>query len=661
MAEWSFGRVQGGIVDGFEHSGIDLFKGHRLDSMIRECIQNSLDAKDDEVDGPVRVALTINDLDLNGLGVLNGMDTFLQLGQTRSQQTADQKAIPWYKDALKTVASSKIRMLGFHDANTIGLFGSSDKSTVQKSGWLALVAGQGVNLGQAADGLGGFGHGSNAAFAMSKLRLAYYLSRSIDENEDPITRFQGHCLLQTLFPAPGEFTTRDGFFGSPSPTLAHESSPLTGAAIPGTFGDIREGAVGDGKGTSVYICDPFVDDLGRSWQEILVSVVANFGFALYVGNLSVSLGDGTVIDKDTITDAYKRIRELQKDDDTVKNLEIEAETWRNLDSLETMLNPDFSGQGKTLAIPNFGQVYWFLRVAPNASGKRIAVAREPGMIITDRAPELGRNALAKYKDFDLLVCVRRGGLGQSGAEVIKSYEDPTHKKLEENRVPPAKRSLHRTKYKAFQQSLKSQILTKHALADADEIEEIEIDGLLNPAFLGDESDKDGMAAIEIVKGAKSKRTPKWPTPSAGTDGPGSGAPPGGTGGTGRPGGGDGAPPPAVHGPFTVDNVKYERTAIGRLQVIPSGKAATNSDGDFVEVRIVGHQLVKGNTRLALFIAGETETSQIDLRLDAAKQPKASEEGTVAFGSGSGGRHEITVWLRADDLNLAFGGVLYRGI
>jgi hypothetical protein len=661
MAEWSFGRVQGGTVEGFEHSGIDLFKGHRLDSMIRECIQNSLDAKDDLVDGPVEVSLTIDDLDLNALNVLNGLETYLRLGQSRSKQTDDKKALPWYEDALKTVAAPKIRLLGFHDANTIGLFGSSNKSTVDKSGWLALVAGQGVNLGQAADGLGGFGHGSNAAFAMSKLRLAFYLSSSLDENKNPITRFQGHCLLQTLFPASGEFTTRDGFFGSPSPTLAHESEPLVGPDIPGKFSQIRDDAVGEGKGTSVYICDPFVDDLDRSWQEILVSVVANFGFALYVGNLRVSLGNGMVIDKDTIAEAYKQIRAIQADEDAAKALEIEAETWRNLDSLETMLNPDFSGQGKALPIPNFGQIYWFLRVAPHASGKRIAVAREPGMIITDRAPELGRNALTRYKDFDLLVCVRRGGIGNSGAEVIKSYEDPTHKKLEENRVPEELKSSHRSKYKAFQQSLKSQILAKHALADADEIEEIEIDGLLNPAFLGDESDKDGMAAIEIVKGAKSKRTPKWPTPSVGADGPGGGAPPGGVGGTGQPGGGDGTPPPAPHGSFTVDNVKYERTAIGRLQVIPSGKAATNSEGDFAEVRIVGHQLVKGNTRLALFIAGETETRQIDLRLDAAKKPKASEEGTVAFGSGSGGRQEITVWLPADALNLAFGGVLYRGI
>lgn len=653
MAEWSFGHVQGAVMAGFKNSGIDLFQGEPLDRMVRECIQNSLDAKDEAVDGPVLVAMTLDSIDPTRGKVLSGLEPFLTLGMEQAAQNKA-KETAWYKEAKKTVAQDSVQILGIHDANTIGLRGTSNKLANQKSRWLALVAGQGVNQGQGVDGLGGFGHGSNAAFAMSRLRTAFYLSTSEEENEQILTRFQGHSLLQTLIMPEEYLTAPDGFFGTL--TANNESSPLTEGDIPEEFSSRRNSAVGNGLGTSVFVCDPFIQDPERSWNEILVSVVANFALAIHFGKLTVTLGDGTVIEKETLGDAYSRVKALFNDDEIKQSLEIAKETWRNLSSVETLLFPDEYSQ-QSIPITNFGQIYWYLRVNGDVTGKGVAVAREPGMIITYKAPLLGVPALGKYKDFDLLVCVRTGSPGQSGAEIIKQMEDPTHTELNIKRVSEENKQLVNSKYKAFAAAVKKQILDEYAISEHGEVESIDIDGLLVPAFSGDEDQKDSMSDISITKGKVMRKPPKWPTPEPGTDGPGPGGPPDGGEGGGAPGGGGSEPPPKPDGSFVVDNVKYLRAQLGYLQIVPTGL----KEHEFVQLKVVGHQLIKGKTRLSLFIAGETQTQRVELREDATKALPANAHGTVEFGNGLGGRQETLLWIPISKLNLAFGGELFRGV
>lgn len=129
MAEWSFGRVQGAVIAGFKNSGIDLFQGNPLDRMVRECIQNSLDAKDDAVDGPVLVAMTLDSINPAEGEILSGLDPYLSLGLAQSIANGG-KEKSWYKESKKTVAQESVQILGIHDANTIGLRGTRDRKSV---------------------------------------------------------------------------------------------------------------------------------------------------------------------------------------------------------------------------------------------------------------------------------------------------------------------------------------------------------------------------------------------------------------------------------------------------------------------------------------------------------------------------------------------------
>ena len=59
--KWVFPPNNGGEIDGFNNSSIDTFNGRKLFSVVRETIQNSMDARLDKTK-PVRVSFTLNDI-----------------------------------------------------------------------------------------------------------------------------------------------------------------------------------------------------------------------------------------------------------------------------------------------------------------------------------------------------------------------------------------------------------------------------------------------------------------------------------------------------------------------------------------------------------------------------------------------------------------------
>ena len=61
-AKWYFPNNGGGLAAGFNDSSIDTFKGHRLSSLVREIVQNSLDACFMRTE-PVTVAFNIVSID----------------------------------------------------------------------------------------------------------------------------------------------------------------------------------------------------------------------------------------------------------------------------------------------------------------------------------------------------------------------------------------------------------------------------------------------------------------------------------------------------------------------------------------------------------------------------------------------------------------------
>jgi hypothetical protein len=212
---WDFGRVSGGVIQGFNNSNINLFGNDVLESVVRECIQNSIDAHDDSAQGPTQVAFTVNYLDPQANDVTPGLKPFMDAGLEQEKSAASNgHAADWYRRASSLLGGrNRIPILGIHDANTVGLSETHAEIAGASSPWLALVRAQGVNRKRDESSLGGFGHGSNAPFGLSKLRTVFYHSPSLDEDKRTIERFQGHAILQTLN-IDGDSTTPDGFYGN---------------------------------------------------------------------------------------------------------------------------------------------------------------------------------------------------------------------------------------------------------------------------------------------------------------------------------------------------------------------------------------------------------------------------------------------------------------
>ena len=59
--KWRFPLSGGGLQNGFNDGAIDHFKGHRLSSLVREVIQNSLDAGDG-TDRPIKLKFEIQEI-----------------------------------------------------------------------------------------------------------------------------------------------------------------------------------------------------------------------------------------------------------------------------------------------------------------------------------------------------------------------------------------------------------------------------------------------------------------------------------------------------------------------------------------------------------------------------------------------------------------------
>lgn len=642
---WSFGTVTGGNVKGFKDSGIHLFGNNTFESMIREGIQNSIDAQDSSNEGPVHVSFTIDEFNPRTQSELEGLVSYLEAGQKQEEASnKNSEASKWYRDSVKKLRNgSSIKVLGIHDANTVGLSGSTDETSQVVSPWIALVKGQGINVKRTTDSLGGFGHGSNAAFGMSNLRTVFYLSPSLDETEKPVTRFQGHSILQTLNIG-GVKTNSDGFFG------IAPSEPLIDTDVPQWFLDIREKTVGKGKGTSVFIVDPreyLVDDF---WQALQTCAIANFAYAILKGRLEISFDNGAKVDSSNVTEIFDNLTMLAGE----SYFGLSEAIAESMQSATTVLHPTDSSDHSE-SVQNFGQYDWFIRLGDKVQGKHVGIARDPGMLITREAQQLKQ--FQGYSDFDLFVCVRSGTIDEhtgnmrGGARIIKAMEDPSHTKLEFDWVSDTDRAEFKTSYSKFATSVRG-IVREYASPVFADVIDIDVEDLLGDDPLGEKLETEGLDVVILKPGRKKRPAPLRIAQGSGSSG--ETAVPEGEGGQGGPGG-QGGNPPENPGDGVPGQVTYEKAPLRTLRVV---HLRDTPDG-WSTVRVVLTAEKAGHRRIALFAAGETDRLPISIKSSDAGDSPATE--VIDLVGTETGRVEQLVLVPTAVLRYALSGEIYYGI
>ena len=172
MKKWRYISNGNSTIVGINDAGIETFTANMNKSLVRENIQNALDAIIPGSTKPVEVEFELFDAPREVIPDVDSLQEAIEKCKTSNAEEPD--ALKFFESAEKVISQDKISVLRISDYNTIGLEGAD---TCEKgTSWSRLVKESGSsNKGQGSGG--SFGIGKSASFACSDLRTVFYSSK----------------------------------------------------------------------------------------------------------------------------------------------------------------------------------------------------------------------------------------------------------------------------------------------------------------------------------------------------------------------------------------------------------------------------------------------------------------------------------------------------
>ena len=388
---WKFPPTGGGVAPGFFDSGQEFFKAGIVTHLVREVIQNSLDAHDTRYpDKPVIVRMKKINLTPDMVGAKT-LGPHIKESQKRMEGSEPQGE-KFCKYALKILSKKTIPTLMITDENTTGL---------TKEKWEALVYREGTpsKEGQKAAG-GSFGIGKSAPYTASKLRLICYATRYLNRNR--VEKFIARCrLVAHLNPSNHDQELQHIGFGNSGRLKDSRFPPIMGNGIHKTF-RLQQ------KGSGIFIAG-FEES---NWIDIAkTSVARNFFAAIHEKKLQVEI-DGYMITHETLND-------IEFDDDAYENY------YGIIKSGETDRIDD-----------EFGSFELGMTTVKDEmkNTNTIAYINRKGMMITDEK-QTKKNPFHPRINSDMgrFFAVLRAADDKTDA-LIRRMEPPTHEAIEYERI-----------------------------------------------------------------------------------------------------------------------------------------------------------------------------------------------------------------------------------
>lgn len=265
---WESAENTENYKSGLNHAGMENFKDDPLFHVPRELTQDALDAKNTDVDGPVRIIFEELKISKNELvGFEDIIDRFKAIRDTWT----DQKTKSHFDRIVKEFKKEKnIRVLAVRDYNTIGLSHVINDNEEQDSGWEALVKSSGYSKKPIGSN-GTRGLGKHAPYLASKYSMVFYNTLNITGE----IGFQGVAKLATYSMA-GKRYRENIYYGNPT-----GFSPITDdSKIPSHF---RRNEIGTDKFIMGFNFD-------ESWENRFIEVIVeNFMWAIFEGKLVVTV------------------------------------------------------------------------------------------------------------------------------------------------------------------------------------------------------------------------------------------------------------------------------------------------------------------------------------------------------------------------------------
>lgn len=384
---WQF-PPRGNGVEIFQDSASAHFRDDPIRKLVREVLQNSLDAKEKGLDDPVEVNIEEKSVpaDLIGGDELKG---HLTACLDRAKEAKRPKVQAIYDRALQALSTEQIRCLRIVDSGTMGLEG--DK-------WAALVTQEG-SVSKEGDAPGGSnGIGKNAVFNVSDLRTVFYSTRYLDRREGGrVEKLQGKASLMS-HPNPGdknESLQHIGFFAMPG------GQPVLTQDIPDFFRL-------DGIGAGVFVMG--FNPRSAEWVKVVTAaVIENFFYAIHHRKLVVKVAgtesDGVAVNHETLDGLFASHSAGTPFHHYYKSIRAGQPVATN-------------------AIDKIGPVAMYLSLG--SGPRRTAYINHNGMLITDSREQkinpVAPRGRSLWPDFAAVVTPDTVG----GDEWVRQTENPSH-------------------------------------------------------------------------------------------------------------------------------------------------------------------------------------------------------------------------------------------
>lgn len=409
QGKWYFPSNGCGIFNGINDPGITTFTaditGH-VNSLVREVIQNSLDAVKDD-DRPVVVEF--NQFELSNM-YFPGRSRFGDvLRECLEENKSEFDAAKFFESAIQCF-EAPIKILRISDFNTRGLEGA--RTNDYKSSWGRLVKCNGASNQNSTAG-GSYGIGKSASFLCSDLHTVFYASLDMQGVKSTI----GVARLISFkdFDHNDEMTTGQGFFSNSCKIDAILSFP-----------DFEKDYIRTEPGTDIYIMG--MTDVENLKQKLVQAVLENFLVSIWSGKLEVVIKESPMIRlcKDSLSEYVKFVTERMTESAHQRKLATQIRNYYELLTTSPFENPDI--KKIPLDSRKFGKKYGFkdgestlFLMKKKDADRRVMMTRASGMRL------FLQNQLPQSIEFTGILYIT----GNKMNEEFRKMETPTHDKWAE--------------------------------------------------------------------------------------------------------------------------------------------------------------------------------------------------------------------------------------
>lgn len=434
MKKWRFIPNQNSTIVGINDAGIETFTANMNRSLVREIIQNSLDAIVPGSSDPVQVDFELFSLSRELIPDVENLHSVIKKCRDSNQDEPD--AFKFFESASKLMSEPAIDVLRISDHNTIGLEGSD---TCEKgTSWSRLVKENGSsNKGQSSGG--SFGIGKSAAFACSDIRTIFYSSLDAEQLKSNF----GVAKLVSYQDDAMNWTTGVGYY----------SDDERFVAIP-ELAEFDKKYKREDSGTDIYILGMHKSEKFK--EEFVQAVLLDFLVSLIKGKLTVTV-QGEVIDRETLPQYMARLNPYQSDD--IKGLLDYYHLLSSSDPKIIKIPLDSSVYGRKYGFKD-GECTLYLKESEGYN-RKVLITRNAGMRI------LEQNGISGSIEFTGVMMIE----GAKMNETFKAMEVPSHDAWEPGRCR-GEQKYYTNVLKDFKKYIKACVTDHFGKVNADSIDAI---------------------------------------------------------------------------------------------------------------------------------------------------------------------------------------------